>query len=893
MKKTTTIFLFICLFIYSFAQNGDNTDTLLHKLETYQKYNLTEKVYLHLDRPTYSAGEDIWFKGYVTIAPENILSGWSKVLYVDLIDMRDELVQNIVLPITAGIAYGDFALSDTLAEGSYRLRAYTRWMQNFSEDFFYDRTIYVTNGRGDNTKLITAINKDENKENEVDYRFTIKTQNDSPIANTKVQYRIVSENKQKKKGQIKSNEKGEFNIPVKGIDTGNIELSFPSFDGRQIHKYIKIKELSEGNKLQFFPEGGYLLDQTESKIAFKATDKNGKGIPVQFTLKDEDENEVLYVESDESGMGSFVTTLSKNSIYSAFAQFSDGKEQTFSLPEIVSEGVSVLMNTFSSEQLIGKVNLAGKYKNYKNLVILLQKDGLIYNLSKITPKTPEFVFRIEKSEIPSGVFQLSILNEDFHPIVERFVFNYNPDKNLKITSKLDKESYSTREKVNVNIMAKSNSMDSIPQSSLSASVVNLPKDIAEKSEEQSLLASLLLMSDVKGYIENPGKYFENLDEIDLIGLDNLLLTQGWRKLVWQKIDSLRKPEFEVENSLKISGTIHKLGRKATEAEAKVDLISTHNFMDFIDTLSDENGHFVFDDLLFPDSIQFLISAKTKKGKNRLDIKMDEPAIPAIHKSKNSPDEIYDVNRVFQEDLQSSVRHLRELERQGLKDEPILIEEVVINKRIEKKADENSSNLNGVGNADYILTSEDMERCPTLAICLQAVPGVVFQNGIPYSTRSMQGPPMQIVVDGMYLEAEDISIIDPMDVASIEVLRTPHYLTIYGTHGAGGLLIITTKRGTGVRSNRKPIGLITHNPKGFYVSREFYSPDYDDEVKEEAENQQDLRKTIHWEPLIVTDEQGNANFDFYTSDEKGKYIIQVKGMDLKGNLGENSYSFEVK
>src|SRR5699024_12044553 len=115
---------------------------------------------------------------------------------------------------------------------------------------------------------------------------------------------------------------------------------------------------------------------------------------------------------------------------------------------------------------------------------------------------------------------------------------------------LDKESYSTQEKVNVHIMAKSNSMDSIPQSSLSASVVNLPKDIAEKSEEQSLLASLLLMSDVKGYIENPGKYFENLDEIDLIGLDNLLLTQGWRKLVWQKIDSLKKPELEVENSLK-------------------------------------------------------------------------------------------------------------------------------------------------------------------------------------------------------------------------------------------------------------------------------------------------------------------------------------------------------
>lgn len=892
MKKTTAFLLFCLLSYVGFAQSNKSLDQLIEKLENYQTHHISEKVFLHLDRPSYSAGEDIWFKGYVTIAPENILSGWSKILYVDLIDPREKVVFNHVLPITAGIAFGDFALPDTLSEGSYRIRAYTRWMQNFSEDYFYDRVIQISNGRSDNTQLLTEVRKEEADAKTIHYDFTLQTQSGSPVANTRVQYRIREGEDEKKKGSVKSNEKGKISIPVKNITSGDIELVFPSIDGRQIRKYVKIKDIEKGYTLDFFPEGGYLLDQVEGRIAFKATDGNGKGVPVKITVKNDKDEEIVYVESNELGMGSFMATLSKEDTYSAHASFPEGTQE-FSLPEISDEGVSMAINTFSSDRLIGKVNLSGKFMHAKEVLIVLQKDGVIFNLSKISPKNPEFIFRIDKTDIPSGVFQLSLLDENSNPMAERFIFHYNPSKNLDIHAKWDKESYSAREKVSIEIDAESAKMDSLPQASLSASVVHIPESQALENDEQGLLASMLLTSDVRGYIEKPGQYFKDLENIDLIGLDDLMLTQGWRKVTWEELDSPDTPTYDVENSLAISGTIHKLGRKATEPYAKVNLISTHNFMDFIDTTSNEEGRFSFDNLAFPDSIKFLISAKTQKDKNRLDIHMDETPVPSPSNYKNSPDEVYNVNHILRDDLASSIRHLRELENQGLKDKAIVIEEVVINRRREKKASEHSSNLNGAGNADYILTAEEMGMCPTLAICLTSVPGVIMQNGVPYSSRSMQGPPMQVVLDGMYMDSEDLSIIEPSDVESIEVLRTPHYLSIYGQHGAGGLLVITTKRGTDVRRNRKPIGLITHSPKGFYVTREFYKPDYGEEMEELNSSQKDYRKTIHWEPLLVTDEKGKATFDFYTSDEGGKYILQIKGMDLKGNMGEKTFSLDVK
>src|SRR5690606_31151749 len=108
--------------------------------------------------------------------------------------------------------------------------------------------------------------------------------------------------------------------------------------------------------------------------------------------------------------------------------------------------------------------------------------------------------------------------------------------------------------------------------------------------------------------------------------------------------------------------------------------------------------------------------------------------------------------------------------------------------------------NGPGNADQVITEDDLKTCASLEICLQGrLSGVVFRNGVPYSTRSMDTP-MGIIVDGMQMGGEEISMISAADVESVEVLRTIGNLAVYGSFGSGGIIIITTKRGDGARTS---------------------------------------------------------------------------------------------
>lgn len=89
----------------------------------------------------------------------------------------------------------------------------------------------------------------------------------------------------------------------------------------------------------------------------------------------------------------------------------------------------------------------------------------------------------------------------------------------------------------------------------------------------------------------------------------------------------------------------------------------------------------------------------------------------------------------------------------------------------------------------------------------------------------------------------------------------------------------------------PKGIATVQPKGLHIQKTFYKPIY--EPGSETTLNQDLRITIHWEPNIITDENGKATFDFYTSDEAGQYLLTVEGLDLNGRLGRKTLTLDVK
>ena len=146
MKNKLTLFLglFIAFIFSAFAKNDPITE-LLKKLEEFTKKYPIERVHIHLDKPYYEAGDDIWFKAYVkdskTLGPTSI----SKILYVELIDEKNNLIKQLKLPLIMGITNGDFKLPTSIDEGNYKIIAYTQWMRNAGPEFFFDHKISINN----------------------------------------------------------------------------------------------------------------------------------------------------------------------------------------------------------------------------------------------------------------------------------------------------------------------------------------------------------------------------------------------------------------------------------------------------------------------------------------------------------------------------------------------------------------------------------------------------------------------------------------------------------------------------------------------------------------------------------------------------------------------------
>lgn len=122
--------------------------------------------------------------------------------------------------------------------------------------------------------------------------------------------------------------------------------------------------------------------------------------------------------------------------------------------------------------------------------------------------------------------------------------------------------------------------------------------------------------------------------------------------------------------LSIKGVVRKYARKSTVPNAKLQLISTRNFMDFIDTTANADGRFNFDDLVFPDSVKFLISATDEKGKKNVEIDIDPTVAPFVKENKNAPEESSNVNFTFQKTIKENQRMFAEMQQKGLLEKTI-------------------------------------------------------------------------------------------------------------------------------------------------------------------------------------------------------------------------------
>ena len=892
--------LIISAMIFGFIQEDPLLKKILLQIEKYRTEFPQEKVHLHMDKPYYAIGDNIWFKAYVVNAEKNELSDLSKILYVELINDKDSVKQSLKLPLSLGLASGDFALADSLKEGNYRVRAYTTWMRNFGEEYFFDKTITIGNSISNSvlTNVSYAFSKDS-KGQKVVAELNYSDMTGEPLANKEVNYNVILDFRNIAKGKGITDAKGNLQISFINsqpfiLKSGKILTSILLDDKNVVSKTFPVKSTSTEADVQFFPESGELVTGIRSRVGFKSLGPDGLGMNVSGYITDGSNQKISEFKSEHAGMGHFRMLPEPNQTYTAHILFEDGSEKTYALPGILPEGYVLSVENSDADNLSISVTTNQTLKPEDKFTLIAQTNGFVYFVAKNNIKGQLFKSTISKKRFPTGILQLTLFSPANIPVAERLVFINHSDF-LEINVSPSKPEFSKREKIKLMIDVK-DQKNQPAIGSLSISVVDESKVPFDESNETTIISDFLLSSDLKGFIEQPNYYFHEIDENKIRQLDILLLTQGWRRFEWKNILSNTFPNlaFKPETNMEVSGRVKASNGKPVIG-GKVTLFSSSGDVFLLDTLTDRNGEFRFQNLYFNDSTKFIVQARNEKDRKNVEIELDRIPAQLVTKNKNEAMLEVNVNKSMLAYLKNSRNQFDDLRRYGLINKSIMLAEVKV---VEKKPVlKNSSNLNGAGNADAIIKSDQLQNCIDLSQCIQGrVAGIIVRNGIVYSMRNMSSfsgsIPMQLIIDGMYVEPEFLSSINPNDVESIEVLKSGANTAIYGIWGAAGVLVINTKRGEVNKDYRTYApGITSYNPQGFYTAREFYSPNYED--PKTNMKVADLRTTVYWNPNVITNSTGKAEVEFFNADGTGNYKAIVEGIIANGVIGRKIYRYSVK
>jgi hypothetical protein len=651
--------------------------------------------------------------------------------------------------------------------------------------------------------------------------------------------------------------------------------------------------------VQFFPEGGNLIVGIRSKVAFKAIGTSGQGIDVKGMIADNGNKEVTSFASVHLGMGYFYLTPDEGKTYKAKLAFADGTQTEINLPKPEAKGIALTINNDSIPKASVRITANPAYylENKNTDYMLLIYSGGITTTVLCKLDSAVITMDILKRRLHTGIATITLFSPAGEHLCERLIFVQNYDQ-LTLDINVNKTVYNRREKVNISLNVKTRA-DSASIGHFSVSVTNESKVPVDENNENTILTTLLLTSDLKGYVEQPNYYFIDTSTDPRKNLDLVMLTHGYRRFEWKKLlnDEYPPIAWQPEKGLEISGQVKNMLGKPI-AKGAITLLPK-NGGPLISSISDDKGMFRFSNLVFYDTTHFVLSAVNARGKNstKLTFFGDKPEPFVVPNPFQNTQVVPDTSLSLY--IDNAKKERNEWINFG-KGKGIMLKEVKIR---EKKRDDQyrTQSLAGAGHADQVMHADEIEQIggPLSTSLNGRLRGVVFFNGIAFLKAPPSGP-MLVVVDGIEMNGGvdpkgnelpfDINQIQSSQIETIEVLKYSGG-SIYGMVGGNGVLVITTKQGGG-RSIKDiaSIGILPIAPMGFYKAREFYSPKYDAGLQNKR---LDLQTTIYWQPEIQTGKDGSALFNYYNADGTGTYKVVIEGIDNKGNLGGQVYRYKVE
>jgi len=268
--KTKSILTLLALIAFTaIAHAQESEDNPIKKLFIDQLSVFPqEKIYVQTDKGGYYPGEIVWMRVHLVDAIFMKQANASRYVYVELINPAKHLVQRVKLrPDSTGCFYGQILLDEDIGEGDYLLRAYTRYMRNVGEDYFFTKQLYISNPVSE--KVSVDINyKAEGDGVNAELLFFAKGNKEKLMPEQCVVY-LGGNAKGDAKTVTFKEKTGSCFFTEKEISKDRVFLLQAVVENKMYKRYYKISDIEKTFDVSFFPEGGYAPLLVNTTIAVK------------------------------------------------------------------------------------------------------------------------------------------------------------------------------------------------------------------------------------------------------------------------------------------------------------------------------------------------------------------------------------------------------------------------------------------------------------------------------------------------------------------------------------------------------------------------------------------------------------------------------------------------
>lgn len=668
---------------------------------------------------------------------------------------------------------------------------------------------------------------------------------------------------------------------------------------------MRIKQpKAEKLNIQFFPEGGNLVQGVTNQVAFKATDKWSNPITVNGIIYNSRQERVVETKTTHQGMGRFALTPTEGESYHMQVTDEKGKTHLFNLPTPETKGFVMTVNNMNDKQVEVHLSHNGRMDTTKALGLTVMCRGRVVQFEQIKWNGNNSTsLTIAKETLPEGVNQLTLFDTDGRIYADRLFF-IPLTRSVQFSLNGKKAIYQPREKVEMNFKLTDTEGNPVrTMFSLSVRDADTDTPTNEPNGGGNIAANLLLGSEVKGYIHNLDYYFEADDEPHRQALDLLLCTQGWRRYDWEKM--IHPEEFTVkypaEEGILIRGELTSTFRNRIKegADIKVFLYNGAGRSLKGSCLSDSAGQFAFLSEDFNGRWIMNIQTYEEDKLKEMNVNLNKTPSPQGRLLTDKEKELFIAKDNASKELVEVEDSMKLYDETGR----VRWENLLPTVEIEEDREWRSELVRKWHNIIYEMEDERMRIDETGENYLvefyrwleQTNPYFQFDIDTSKLTARYKGRPVRFFISRVgtdsWLVEQDVSInvedLTIHDVEAIAISDKPNVemaLARYGLDSVnhqGNTVIVSLFVRNDYFRHKEYKGVRRTKIQGFTPSMQFYQPDYS---YADLPDEKDFRRTLYWAPYVVTNKEGEATVTFFNSPLCKHLKVSAETITFGGVMG---------